>query len=106
MTPAEVVACVERMQRNVENVLLFLPTWRNEPTDDDEVAMYAAIAFHEAGRLLDFCAPKTCGTCADARETNDGVSKRKCVSDASECYGWMWGVDHGCPAWRQKDGAQ
>ncbi|HMN09344.1 MAG TPA: hypothetical protein PKC83_11210 [Gemmatimonadaceae bacterium] len=68
-----------------------------EKTNEEYAAAVIALAAERS---------KRCGTCADAIETNDGVSKRKCVSDASECYGWMWGVDHGCPAWRPKDGAQ
>lgn len=47
---------------------------------------------------------RRCGSCADARPVpTDGATKRKCVSDASECYGWTWTVDHGCPWYRAKE---
>lgn len=61
MTPAEIVACVERMMWQVltcQNRIRASHDWYGTRTGDDalnETATFARAAFHEAGRLLDFC---------------------------------------------------
>lgn len=110
MTPAELVACVVRLYQRAafaDNAIYY--------QHDQKAYEHARAAFHEAGRLLDFCdearAPKTCGTCADwhqrPRYGNGGI----CRNPNSACYadrvnaddGGIWPADHGCPAWRRKE---
>lgn len=106
MTAAEVVACVRDL--DFLSGLVRERVWNN---DDQHVGAAARIAFHEAAKLLDSCAPKTCGTCADWERSFPNMplksgSRGRCNSETSECAtvtdGETWSADHGCPAWRGK----
>lgn len=57
MTPAEIVACVERMTSNSIGLAweLEMPYAERTLLHPDEAFVLARAAFHEAGRLLDFC---------------------------------------------------
>lgn len=101
MTPAEIVACVQSLCQRAaftDNAIYY--------QNDQKAYEHARAAFHEAAKLLDLCAPKTCGTCADARHTFDGDDgTRWCGSQQSYCAMREWPADHGCPQWRRKYGA-
>lgn len=111
MTAAEVVACVRDL--DFLSGLVRERVWNN---DDQHVGAAARLAFHEAGRLFDSCAPKTCGTCADAAEplaieARDIGRWWQCGSATSSCSrglasNVLWPATHGCPQWRRKEGSR
>lgn len=104
MTPAELVACVVRLHQRAafaDNAIYH--------ENDQKAYEHARAAFHEAGRLLDFCAPKTCGTCAaGVWHTEPAWTNRiVCHNPESACcvdeIAVSWPADHGCPHWRAKE---
>ena len=93
MTAAELVACATRLYQRAafaDNAIYY--------QNDQKAYEHARAAFHEAGRLLDFCATKTCGTCAD-------YIAGQCDNSASPVASAIDYVpeDFGCPYHERKE---
>ena len=103
MTPAELVACVVRLHQRAafaDNAIYH--------ENDQKAYEHARAAFHEAGRLLDFCAPKTCGTCAHVLVRpghGDFGDWLRCGCEYAPAYLADVTYTECCRSWRRKDGA-